>query len=149
MLNLYVDGDSCPVKEEVMRVAFRHGLEIYLVSNSWMPNIMGPRVHKILVKSGADVADDWIAEHIQMNDIAITADILLADRCLKAKAHVISPNGKIFNEDNIGVSVAMRNLNANLRETGEIFSYNSSFTKQDRSNFLQNLENIIQQIKRF
>ncbi len=148
MLNIYVDGDSCPVKDEVLRVSQRHKLEVYLVSNKWMPQVMGPNVHKILVKAGADAADDWIAEHIAKDDIAITADILLAERCLKANAYVISPQGKNFNDDNIGITVAMRNLHTHLRETGEIFSYNASFSKQDRSRFLQNLELVIQKIKR-
>lgn len=148
MLNIYVDGDSCPVKEEILRVSMRHKLEVYFVSNKWTPQVMGPNVHKILVKAGADAADDWIAEHIAKDDIAITADILLAERCLKANAYVISPQGKNFNDDNIGITVAMRNLHTHLRETGEIFSYNASFSKQDRSRFLQNLELVIQKIKR-
>lgn len=147
MLNIYVDADSCPVKDEVLRISRRHGLEVYMVSNSWMIQAMGPKVHKILVPSGADAADNWIAEHIQQNDIAITADILLAQRCLKIEAYVIGPQGKSFTEDNIGVAVAMRDLNTHLRETGEISGYNKSFSKQDRSRFLQELESVIQKIK--
>lgn len=147
MLNIYVDADSCPVKDEVLRISNRHGLEVYMVSNSWMLQVMGPKVHKILVSSGADEADNWIAKHIQQNDIAITADILLAQRCLKIGAYVIGPQGKSFTEDNIGVAVAMRDLNTHLRETGEISGYNKSFSKQDRSQFLQELESVIQKIK--
>ncbi len=147
MLNIYVDADSCPVKDEVIRVSRRYGLEVYMISNSWMLQVMGPKVHKILVSAGADAADNWIAEHIQQNDIAITADILLAERCLKKSAYVIGPKGKSFTEDNIGVMVAMRNLNTHLREIGEISGYNQSFLKQDRSRFLQELESVIQKIK--
>ena len=147
MLNIYVDGDSCPVKEEVIKISIRHGLEIYMVSNRWMTQVMGPKIHKILVQAGADAADNWIAEHIGKDDIAITADILLAQRCLKLGAYVIGPQGKSFTEDNIGVAVAMRGLNTHLRETGEISGYNQSFSKQDRSRFLQTLESVIQKLK--
>ena len=147
MLNIYVDGDSCPVKEEILRISNRHNLEVYLVSNRWTTAVMGPKVHKILVPAGADKADDWIAENIGKDDIAITADILLAQRCLKLDAYVIGPQGKYFTDNNIGISVAMRNLNTHLRETGEISGHNSAMGKQDRSRFLQNLESIIQKIK--
>lgn len=147
MLNIYVDGDSCPVKDEIFKISMRHSLEIYLVSNRWMVGNFGPRIHKILVSSGADIADDWIVEHAEKNDIVITADILLAERCLKLGASVIGPTGKIFNEDNIGITVAMRDLNAHLRDTGEISGHNNSMTKNDRSRFLQMLETVIQKIK--
>ena len=148
MPDIYVDGDSCPVKEEIIRVSIRYELDVYMVSNSWMVGNMGPKIHKILVKAGADAADNWIAEHIQKNDIAITADILLAQRCLKSGAYVIGPQGKSFTDDNIGIAVAMRDLSSHLRETGEISGYNPSFTKQDKSSFLQTLESVIQKIKR-
>ncbi len=146
MLKIFVDGDSCPVKDEVLRISTRHSLEVYLVSNRWTTQVMGPKVHKILVPSGADKADDWIVEHISENDIAITADILLAQRCLKKEAYVISPSGKSFTDDNIGIAVAMRNLNTHLREQGEISSHNKSMSKQDRSRFLQEIELVIQRI---
>lgn len=148
MLNIYIDGDSCPVKNEAIHVCQRHGLSVFLVSNKWMPQIMGAKVNKILVQAGADMADNWIVDHIERDDIAITADILLADRCLKLGAHVIGPQGKSFTESNIGMAVAMRELHAHLRDVGEINSYNPSFSKQDRSRFLQTLETVIQQIKR-
>lgn len=148
MLDIYVDADACPVKEEVMRVANRHKLEVFMVSNSYLRPINRSNVHIILVESGADVADDWIAERAKDGDIAITADILLAQRCLQNNAEAINPNGKIFNDDNIGNAVAGRSLNAHLRETGEITSFNKAFTKKNRSDFLQSLENTIQTIKR-
>jgi uncharacterized protein YaiI (UPF0178 family) len=147
MINIYVDADSCPVKQEVLKVSMRHGLEVYMVSNQWTTQVMGAKVHKILVPAGSDAADDWIVQHIAKNDIAITADILLAQRCVNLGAYVISPQGKRFTEENIGITVAVRDLNAHLRETGEIFSYNHSFSKQDRSRFLQELESAIQKIK--
>ncbi len=145
---IYVDGDACPVKEEVLRVAERHRLEVYMVSNSGLRPVNNPKVHMIKVDAGADVADDWIAERAGDGDIAITADILLADRCLKNKANVINPSGKPFTDDNIGSAVAGRSLSAYLRETGEMSGNNPSFTKQDRSRFLQALEQAIQAIKR-
>jgi len=148
MLDIYVDADACPVKEEVMRVANRHKLEVFMVSNSYLRPINRSNIHIILVEAGADVADDWIAERAKEGDIAITADILLAQRCLENKADAINPNGKVFNNDNIGNAVAGRSLNAHLRETGEITSFNKPFTKQNRSDFLQSLENTIQTIKR-
>lgn len=147
MLDIYVDGDACPVKEEVMRVAMRHDLEVYMVSNSYMRLANNPKVHMILVDAGADVADDWIVERTGNGDIVITADILLADRCLKNKSDVISPTGKPFTEDNIGNAVAGRLVNAHLREIG-VESSNPSFSKQDRSRFLQTMEESIQKIKR-
>jgi len=147
MLKIYVDGDSCPVKDEVLRVAERHKLDVYMVSNSYLRPINNPQVHIIKVDSGADIADDWITERANKGDIAITADILLAKRCLGNGANVISPSGKNFTNNNIGNAVAGRALSAHLRELGES-SNNPSFTKQDRSNFLQSLENAIQIIKR-
>ncbi len=148
MLDIYVDADACPVKEEVIRVANRHKLEVFMVSNSYLRPINRSNIHLILVESGADVADDWIADRAKDGDIAITADILLAQRCLNNNADVINHNGKIFNEDNIGNAVAGRSLNAHLREVGEISSNNKAFTKQNRSDFLQSLENTIQKLKR-
>lgn len=148
MLDIYVDADACPVKEEVLRVAMRHKLQVYMVSNSWINMAVGANVHKILVEAGADVADDWIAERVGEGDIAITADILLADRCIKKGASVIGTTGREFSDDNIGVAKAMRDLSAHLRETGEIAGRNPSFSKNDRSRFLQTLEQIIQTVKR-
>ncbi len=148
MLDIYVDADACPVKEEVLRVAMRHKLRVFLVSNSWINMAVGANVQKILVEAGADIADNWIAERIGEGDIAITADILLADRCLKKKASVLGTTGRAFNDDNIGVAKAMRDLSAHLRETGESSGYNAVFSKQDRSRFLQTLEEIVQLIKR-
>ena len=148
MLDLYIDADACPVKEEALRVAMRHKLQVYMVSNSWINMPVSINVQKILVESGADIADDWIAERIKSGDIAITADILLADRCLKSGASVVGTTGREFNDDNIGAAKAKRDLSAHLRETGESSTYNPTFSKQDRSRFLQTLEKVIQDIKR-
>ena len=147
MLKIYVDGDACPVKDEVLRVAMRHKLEVFIVSNSYLRPINNPKVHLVLVEAGADVADDWIAERSSDGDIVITADILLAQRCIENKSYVTSPSGRSFNQENIGNAVAGRSVNAHLREIG-IESSNPPFSKQDRSRFLQNLEELIQKVKR-
>lgn len=148
MLIIYVDGDACPVKEEILRVATRHNLQVYLVSNSRLNMKVDKNVHKVQVGSDLDAADDWIYEHIDIADIVVTVDILLADRCLKKGARAISPTGRIFNDNNIGSTKAMRELRAYLREAGVAGSYNATFSKQNRSSFLQGLEEMIQSIKR-
>ncbi|VAV96578.1 hypothetical protein MNBD_ALPHA01-778 [hydrothermal vent metagenome] len=144
-ISLYVDADACPVKDEILKVSYRHHLPVYLVSNQWMRMEAGPLVRKIVVPDGPDLADDWIADHISAYDIAITADILLAKRCLDSGAIALGPTGKVFSPDNIGMAVAMRDLNAHLRETGESRGFNPGFTRTDRSNFLQALEKAIQE----
>ena len=148
MLEIYVDGDACPVKDEVIRVAERHDIKVYIVSNAWMRLPKHPLVEMVGVDAGPDVADDWIAERVGPGDIAITADIPLAKRCLDQEAEVLGSTGKPFTEESIGMALAMRDLKAHLRETGEIKGYNASFSKQDRSRFLQALEQAIQLIKR-
>jgi len=143
-ISLYVDADACPVKDEILKVSYRHKLKVYLVSNQWMRLETGPLVEKIVVPEGADVADDWIADHIGPHDIAITADIPLAKRCLDAGAVAIGPTGRAFSDQNIGNALALREIKAHQRETGESKGYNASFTKADRSQFLQTLEKEIQ-----
>ncbi|WP_072376026.1 YaiI/YqxD family protein [Hyphomicrobium sp. NDB2Meth4] len=145
---VFVDADACPVKDEAVRVAERHGLVIHFVSNSWMRLPEGPLIKRMVVAEGPDAADDWIAERIGARDIAVTADIPLAARCLKAGAQVIGPTGKPFTESGIGMALAMRELSAHLRETGESKGYNASFTRQDRSRFLEALEHAVQKALR-
>ncbi len=119
MSAIYVDADACPVKDEVVRVADRHGLPVHFVSNAWMRLPDGAAVHRIIVPDGADAADDWIASRIGRGDIAVTADIPLAARCLQAGARAIGPTGKPFTDASIGMALAMRELQRHLRETGE------------------------------
>ena len=147
-MELYVDADACPVKEEVHRVATRHQLVTHYVSNSWMRLPESPLVRRVVVTEGPDIADDWIAERIQPGDIAITADIPLASRCLKAGAKAIGPTGKPFDNASIGMALAMRDLQSHLRETGESRGFNPAFTARDRSRFLEALENAVQAVKR-
>ena len=145
---IYVDADACPVKDEALRVAARHDLKIVFVSNAWMRLPEGPDVERVVVSEGPDAADDWIAERIGKGDIAITADIPLASRCLKAGAQALGPTGKPFTDASIGMALAMRDLKQHLRETGESRGFNASFTRQDRSRFLQELEAAVQRGKR-
>lgn len=144
MLEIYVDADACPVKDEVLRVTERHGLKTHLVSDGGIRPHPSPMVRIVVVAQGPDAADDWIAENIRPGDIAVTNDIVLADRCLKASANAIRPDGKVFTEDSIGMAMATRDLMAGLRETGEITGGPAPFSKQDRSRFLQALETVIQ-----
>jgi len=145
---IYVDADACPVKAEVVRVAERHGLQVHMVSNSWMRLPESPMVARVVVEAGSDAADDWIAARVTPADIVVTADIPLASRCIAAGARALGPTGKPFTRDNIGMAVAMRDLMARLRETGEAASYNAAFTRTDRSKFLQALEQAVQDARR-
>ena len=147
-MQIYVDADACPVKDEAAKVAARHHLIIHYVSNSHMRLPMGNNVKRVVVSEGADAADDWIVEQVVAHDIVITADIPLASRAHKKGARVISNVGKSFTEDSIGMALAMRNLMAHLRETTDMKGSNKVFTPADRSQFLQELEKVIQQIKR-
>lgn len=148
MLEIYVDGDACPVKGEVLKVAERHGLIVHMVGNTWLRMAEGPLVKRVVVTEGPDAADDWIAEHIGAGDIAVTADIPLAARCLEQGARVLGPTGKPFTEAGIGMALAMRDLNAHLRDTGEISGAGPGFSKRDRSRFLEALEQAIQAQRR-
>ena len=141
---IFVDSDSCPVKDEALRVAERYSLQITFVSNQGMRPINSPNVKQVVVGAKFDEADDWIFENINAGDIVITADIPLAARCLSKGAKALNSTGKIFTTQNIGATLSLRNLNAHLRETGEIKGYNPSFSKKDRSNFLQALDTLIQ-----
>ncbi len=148
MPEIFVDADACPVKDEVIRVAERHGLMVHLVSDGGIRPHASPMIQVVVVAQGPDAADDWIAEHIEAGDIAITNDIPLADRCLKKGAGAIQPNGRIFSQDSIGMAVATRDLMAGLRERGEISGGPAPFSKKDRSRFLQALETAIQARRR-
>lgn len=149
MPEIFVDGDACPVKDEVLRVATRHGLAVHLVGNSWLrAGGDNPLIRRVVVAEGLDAADDWIAEHIGAGDIAITADIPLAARCLKKGARVIGHAGEPFTEAGIGHALAMRELMAHLRDTGEIRGGGPAFSARDRSRFLQALENAVQGVLR-
>jgi uncharacterized protein YaiI (UPF0178 family) len=147
-LQIFVDADACPVKEEAAKVAARHGFVIHYVSNSHMRLPFGDNVKRVVVADGADAADNWIAEQCAAGDIVVTADIPLASRAIKKGARVISHAGKPFTEDSIGMALAMRDLMSQLRDTGEVRGNNPVLTPKDRSNYLQVLEKAIQLGKR-
>jgi uncharacterized protein len=145
---ILVDADACPVKDEIVRVADRHGLAVILVSNAWMRGPDHPLVQRILVASGPDAADDRIAEETGARDIVVTNDIPLAARCLAKGARVLRPNGKTLDQNSISMALAMRDLTAHLRETGEITGGPAAFAPKDRSRFLDALETAVQAVKR-
>ncbi|MEP0520883.1 MAG: YaiI/YqxD family protein [Hyphomicrobiales bacterium] len=146
--HIYIDADACPVKDEVYKVAFRYGVSVSVVSNSFMRIPDDPLISRVIVSAGPDVADDYIAERADDQSVVITADILLADRCVKANAIVIGPTGKRFTEDTIGSAVATRNLMEGLRSTGEITGGPAPFSKADRSRFLSALDEALVRLKR-
>jgi uncharacterized protein YaiI (UPF0178 family) len=121
---------------------------VYIVSNGGIRPSANPRVQTVVVTEGPDAADDWIAHRIEAFDIAITADIPLASRCLKQGAAVLGPSGRKFSEESIGMALGMRDLHRHLREATGQQTFNPGFTKQDRSRFLGALENEIQAVKR-
>ena len=147
-MQIYIDADACPVKDEAAKVAARHNLIITYVSNSHMRLPFGEDVKRMVVMAGADAADDWIVEQVLPHDIVVTADIPLAARAHKKGARVISNSGKAFTEDSIHMALAMRNLMTDLRESTEMRGTNSAFTPRDRSQFLQSLESAVQLSKR-
>ena len=148
MVEIYVDADACPVKDEVLRVAGRHGLRTRMVTDGGLRPPRDPMVDVIIVAQGADAADDWIAEHITGADVCVTNDIPLAARCLEKGAAAIRPNGEEFTEDGIGMALAGRELMQGLRETGEITGGPRPFSKADRSRFLDRMETVVQAAKR-
>jgi len=148
MVEIYIDADACPVKDETLRVAARHGLKTYLVCDGGIRPARDPLVELVIVSQGADAADDWIADHIQAADICVTNDIPLAARCLERGALAIKPNGEPFTENSIGMALANRDLMQGLRDSGEITGGPRPFNKSDRSQFLNRLETTIQAAKR-
>lgn len=147
-MKIFIDGDGCPVKEETYKVAMRYQLPVVVVANKRMQIPHHPLISIEVVSHGADEADNWIAENIQANDICITADIPLADRCLKKSACVLNVRGDEFTEDMIGDAMATRELMKSLRELGEIKGGPPPFEQKDRSRFLGSLDRIIQKLKR-
>jgi uncharacterized protein YaiI (UPF0178 family) len=147
-IEIYVDADACPVKDEVYKVAGRHGLKVYVVTNSFMMVPRDPLIERVAVPEGPDVADDWIAERAVKGDIVITADIPLADRCVKTGASVLSPKGKAFTADSIGMALATRNLMTDLRSAGAVTGGPPPFDKRDRSAFLSALNQAVVRLQR-
>jgi hypothetical protein len=144
---IYVDADACPVKPEILKVAERHGLEVTFVANSGLRPSRDPMVKNIIVSGAFDAADDWIAERCGSGDVVVTADVPLAVRCVASGAQVTGPTGRVFDETNIGMASAMRDLGQHLRETGESKGYNAAFSPRDRSAFLSTLDRLCRRAK--
>jgi len=145
--HVYVDGDACPVRDEVFRVAERHGLPVTVVANGSRGVRLPDGVRRVIVAEGADAADDWIAEAIQPDDICVTADIPLASRCLAAGGHAVAPAGKIWDSENIGGALAGREVSRHLREMGRETRH-AAFSGQNRSRFLESMEAVVQRALR-
>ncbi len=146
--HVLVDADACPVKEEIYKVAYRHEVPVTVVSNSFLRVPDHPLIDREVVSDSFDAADDWIAERAGAHTIVITADILLADRCIKADASVIGPNGKPFTANSIGAAVATRAIMADLRAGGDAIGGPPPFSKADRSRFLSALDEVLVRLKR-
>jgi uncharacterized protein YaiI (UPF0178 family) len=147
-IRIYVDADACPVKDEVYKVAARYGLKTFVVSNSFMMVPVSPLVERVIVDAGPDIADDWIAERALPGDVVVTNDIPLADRALKAGAAAIKPTGQPFTADSIGAALAQRSIMEHIRSTGEITGGPRPFDRNDRSRFLQALDEAVQRSRR-
>ena len=147
-ISILVDADACPVKQEIYRVAERHGLRVQVVANSPIQVPRDPLIERITVGAGLDAADDWIAARADARTIVITSDVPLASRCVKAGAQVIAPNGRPFTDASIGMALAMRNLMADLREVGQVSGGPAAFSSRDRSAFLGELDRTIRRLHR-
>lgn len=148
-IRILVDGDACPVKDEIYRVAYRTEVPVTIVANSYFRIPAHPLIDRMVVSDGFDAADDWIAEQANAKSIVVTADILLADRCLKAGATVISSTGKPFTNASIGGAIATHAIMADLRAGGDAIGGPAPFSKTDRSRFLSALDQAIVRLKRF
>jgi uncharacterized protein YaiI (UPF0178 family) len=148
LLDIYVDADGCPVKGEIYRVAARYGLKVILVANARMRVPDEENVELVVVGDQFEAADDWIVEHAQADDVVVTADIPLADRCVKVGARVLNPRGRVFDEASVGSALAARDLSAYLREIGLQTGGPAPFSRRDRSQFLQRLDEVVQSVRR-
>ncbi|HEY0113300.1 MAG TPA: YaiI/YqxD family protein [Allosphingosinicella sp.] len=146
---ILVDADACPVKEEIYKVAFRHEAPVKIVANAHLRVPPHPLIERVTVGAGFDAADDWIAERAGPRTVVVTGDILLADRCLKAGAAVVAPNGKPFTTASIGGAIATRAIMADLRAGVDGPGGGPApFTRQDRSRFLSSLDEALVRLKR-
>ncbi|MYL97601.1 YaiI/YqxD family protein [Novosphingobium sp. FGD1] len=148
MTRILIDADACPVKDEVYKVAARHKVPVVVVSNSPIRVPQSTLISRKLVSDAFDAADDWIAANTDEATVVVTADILLADRCLKLGAGVIAPNGKPFTTASIGGAIATRAIMADLRAGGDIVGGPPPFSRQDRSRFLSTLDETLVRMAR-
>ncbi len=145
---LFIDADACPVKEEAYKVARRYGLQVFVVSNSFMMVPREPLIEQVVVDAGPDVADDWIAENVRRGDVVVTNDIPLASRVLERESLALSPNGRPFTTDMIGTALAKRGVAEHLRSMGEITRGPPPFQAADRSRFLSALDEAVNRARR-
>jgi len=144
-----VDADACPVKEEVYKVAWRHDVPVRIVCNAFIRVPAHPLIERVIVSDAFDAADDWIAGRAAPGVVVVTGDILLADRCLKAGAAVLAPNGRPFTDASIGAAIATRAIMADLRAgAAGITGGPAPFAKADRSRFLSALDEALVRAKR-
>lgn len=145
MIEIFVDGDGCPVKDETYVVATRYGVPVTVVANKriYVPEELG--VELVVVEQGPDVADDWIAAEVRDGDVVVTADLPLAARCLEAGARVLGTNGRAFDAESIGGLLATRELKQHLRETGVQTGGPAALSGRDRSRFQAKLDELVQQ----
>ena len=147
-IRILVDADACPVKEQVYKVAARHGVRAFIVANAFIHVPRDAMVERVVVAAGPDMADHWIAGRAGPAAIVVTSDVPLADRCVKAGAQVLAPNGRAFTPDSVGMALATRNLMEELRAGGEITGGPKPFAPRDRSAFLSALDSAIVRLKR-
>ncbi|MCG5238624.1 YaiI/YqxD family protein [Azospirillum doebereinerae] len=147
VVEIYVDADACPVKAEIYKVAGRTGCKVWIVANSPLRLPTDCVSELVVVSDGFDAADDWIAERAGAADVVVTADIQLADRCVKRNAVVIGPTGRPFTPDSIGSALATRALMQDLRDMGVVGGGNAPMSQQDKSKFLQTLDQAVQALK--
>lgn len=148
LLEIYIDADGCTVKDETYKVAARYDLQVIVVANQYLKVPLSLKIRMEVVDSGFDAADDWIIENIGSDDILVTSDLLLAERAIEKKARVLGPKGFEHDAENIGSSLASRELSAHLRDLGQKNTGPSAMTKKDRSQYLSKLDQVIQSIKR-
>lgn len=147
MLELYIDTDACPVKQEILKVAKRHSLRVTFVANSWMRIADQEGVRLVVVGDQFDAADQWIVEHVTRDDIVITTDIPLASLCVRGGARVLAPSGQLYTADNVGGALATRDLMKDLRAEGLVAGGPPPFAARDRSRFLERLEQLVRQLQ--
>lgn len=147
-IRIFVDADACPVKNEVYRVAERYGLKVFVVANSYMNVPRSPLIERVIVPEGPDVADGWIVERVTASDIVITADVPLAGHCVRKGASVLSPTGKVFDNDSIGMALATRDLMTELRSAGAVTRGPPPLSRQDISRFLSALDLAVVRLRR-
>ncbi len=148
MIEIHVDADACPVKDEVYKVAGRHGLAVKVVANAFINVPREAWIERVLVPAGPDAADDWIAERARPGIVVVTADVPLAARAVKAGASVLAPNGRPFTPDSIGMQLATRDLMDSLRSAGAVTTGPKPFSPRDRSAFLSALDIAVVRLKR-